>query len=459
MDRLKEWLAEGLILVPTVLLLGLILFTLSFRLGQLTNIAEFLPEETEAFLMINREDYLASGSPVQMPFLNEYYGRSFESLSWLGRDIGLAKIDGHSVQILEINSSEDASFFFTSLFQNSTQVTSVLDEDVFCFEAEALCYRIEGDLLFSSSSEEALDAIAEKTNLEDSPIYQNMRSRLGHLESAFIYVDLQQNKKEFAAWLSEQGIREPLFLDSILSLFPAWGASIRMENNKWITESFTSVSKDKINGAYFHPNQKYEQKFLPWTRPFAWEWGTQDLAGQIQRMQEIFETWGSSSELIFSSTLNELTAKLLKSAESKQLLSLLDGENYFGWTSAEDFLFIIELNAVEDAQILQTLKSNYAQNTESQMPFVMALISNAAIIAANEELLLATLDAQMDESKQRDLSEIEVLLPGSDEIWIFNGAFLAEEHILKSPLSTFTRLMSTRKIFDDGIFSRSSLLK
>lgn len=495
MERLKVWLAEGLILVPTVLLLGLILFTVSFRLGRLTNVAELLPQGTEAFFMLNREDYVASGSPMQDLIFNEFYGHALSDLDWIGRDIGLAKIDGHTVTILEVSSHDKAEAFLTALFPTTTPVQNALNAEVHCFEAEALCYRFERDLLFSSASAEALSELRGKNVMEDTSAYQNVRARLGHLESAFVYIDLQKNKKESAAWLSEYGIREPLLLDSLLTLFPAWGASVRMEENQWIMESFTAVSKDVIDGAYFHPTQRYDQNFLPWTQSFAWEWGAQDLASQLERMQEIFAGWGQSSELIFSSSLNELGMEWFNLEGSEDWLMLLDGETYFGWTSPAEFLFIVELNAVEDAQTLQNIKTkvlgdaHYIEFTENsgeekaepfvlseqmksyrdqdytvfvaggETAFVMAFTPQAGIICATEELMLATLDAQMNVSTGRDLSKIEVLLPGSDEIWIFDGAFLPEEHILKSPLSTLTRLMSTRKIFDDGIFSRTSLLK
>lgn len=496
MQRLKAWLAEGLILVPTVLLLGLILFTLGFRLGKLTNVAELLPQETEAFFMLNREDYLASGSPMQSPVLSEFYGTSLNDLDWIGRDMGLAKIDGHTVSMLQVKSKENAAAFFTTLFPNSKPVENVLNEEVYCFEAEALCYRFERNLLFSSSSPEALSKLAGKTTVEDAASYQNMRSRLSHLGSAFIYVDLQKNQKEFLAWLSEQGIREPLLLESLLTLFPAWGASIRMEQEQWIMESFTAVSKELIDGAYFHPTERYEQQFLPWTRSFAWEWGAQDLAAQVERLREIFTSWGESSEVIFASSIQQLTAAMLRVGTVEDWMTLLDGESYFGFSSPQEFLFIVELNEMKDAQTVQSLKTQMLQNAQykttftenngeekaewhvlseykktyhdqnytlcmvgEELAFALAITSEAVIVAGTEELLLNTLDAQMGLSTGRDLSEIEVLLPGSDEIWIFNGAFLPEEHILKSPLSTLTRLMSTRKIFDDGIFSRTSLLK
>jgi hypothetical protein len=172
-----------------------------------------------------------------------------------------------------------------------------------------------------------------------------------------------------------------------------------------------------------------------------------------------------------------------------EVFPLLSGESYVGWTSAQDFLFILELTDgnrasaqtmhdrfvqnytfkrlyTEDGEqkaelmhLTETAKDGYSLYTAGEQTVVaMAFTDDALIIAPDEAALLATLDRQSGQSG-RDLSEMSVLLPGSNQIWILDSAFLPEGNILGTYLSTLTRLMSTRKLFDDGIFTRTSLLR
>ena len=140
MNRLKAWLGEGLILVPTVLLLGFLLFTLSFRLGRLSDLAEILPAETEAFFVVNMEDFAASGSPVDEMYFKEFVGVPLSELTWFKRDLGVAWIDGNVVQFLEVESKQAAEDFFSTLVEGGELTVSSLDEDIRCYEIESLCF-------------------------------------------------------------------------------------------------------------------------------------------------------------------------------------------------------------------------------------------------------------------------------------------------------------------------------
>ncbi|MEK9159915.1 MAG: hypothetical protein AAB383_04260 [Patescibacteria group bacterium] len=485
MNRFKEWLGEGLILVPTVLLLGFLLFTLTFRLGGLSNVAELLPEGAEAFFVVNMEDFAASGSPVDSAYFKEFLGTPLAELTWFKRDLAVAWIDGNTVEFLEMGSRDEAETFFTTLVEGGEIKVNDLNENIRCYEIEAFCFRFIGGMAAFSSSPEALATLGGHTpRLEDNPHYQNVRGRLGHLQSGLAFVNLGETQQELSAWAAQLGLPQT-FTESILQIFPAWGASIRMESTGWYAESFTAVNKELIRGAYFHPAEKYEQQFLPWTKSFAWEFGTQDLAAQLTRMQEIFTELGSTGEMIFTSSLQSAATDLFGPTTLPELLPLLDGESYFGWTSADDFLFILELETVEDGQSAETLKNRFIQTftykeiytaergeqkaellqltevTSNGTTLLMAgdqtvaalvFTEDAVIVAPDEAALLAALD------RQRNLEEMSVLLPGSTEIWILDGAFLPETNILKTHLSTLTRLMSTRKIFDDGVFTRTSLL-
>lgn len=365
--------------------------------------------------------------------------------------------------------------------------TSELSESIRCYYAQGLCFRFIKDFVAVSISSEALATLGGHTpRLEDNPHYQNVRGRLGHLQSGLAFVNLGETQPELSSWAAQIGLPQT-FTQSILQIFPAWGASVRMESTGWYAESFTAVNKGLIRGAYFHPTEKYEQKFLPWTKPFAWEWGTHDLAAQITRMQEIFTELSSTGAMIFSSSLETQFSEIFGPTTLPELLPLLDDESYFGWTNPNDFLFILALETVEDGQSAQTLKNRFVQNfrykriytaekgeqkaelvplteiSKDGFLLLMAGDETVAALAFTEDAMLvapdaAVLQAALDRRSGQSGRHLEVL-PGATEIWILDGAFLPEANILKTHLSTLTRLMSTRKIFDDGVFTRTSLLR
>ncbi len=496
MNRFKAWLGEGLILVPTVLLLGFLLFTFSFRSSRLTNIAELLPPETQAFLIVNMRDYWASGAPLEEDAFKEFVGAPYEQLTWFGEEMALAWVDGNRVQFAEMKVKSEAETYYRTLVEGEDLIASEENPDVQCYLAQSLCFREVGRFLAVSNFEEPLLLLSPVgETLEDSGAYQNVRGRLGHLGSGFVYANLEETGENFLNWLSPEDFPSPLFLKSVFTLFPSWGLSVKMEPSGWYMESFTAANKDALHGAYFHPTQNYEQNFLTWTKPFAWEWGTQDLSAQILRLEEIFADMGSSGQLIFNSSLETMFSKLFGKVDLQKVLTLLDNEAYFGWTSSDDFLWIVALDG-GDLQVAQELKTDFVQTfkfkdmytseqgeTKAELEALtefakdyegthyqvikageevvcaIAFTEKAAIITANEEQLLAVLDRKDGRQSGRNLEEMEVLLPGSNEIWILDSAFLPEGHILKTRLSTLTRLMSTRKIFDDGVFTRTSLLR
>ena len=117
----------------------------------------------------------------------------------------------------------------------------------------------------------------------------------------------------------------------------------------------------------------------------------------------------------------------------------------------------------ELSSITTVLKSygnvqTYIFTTGSTPLAAFALLEDKALLAGTEETLNQTLDRISNGQNGRSMEDFRVLLSGSDEIFILNGAFFPEESILNTLLSTFTTLASTRKLFDDGIYTRTSLL-
>lgn len=516
-ERLKTWLVEGLLLCSILLLAIFMMIALYVRLNALANPAALLPaEETEGFLLLSREDYAAT-TPIadQSEFVNSVLGHPASELTWLGRDLAFASVDGNWVTFLEINSKGGAQDFLDSLKTEGEEYTGEQAEaqrmlsnnvatghnNVKCFVSLPTCFLFLDDFLVLSSSPETLNLLDEAQfsapKLSDSSDYQNVRGRLPAFSSAFLYVNLENARRQLTRYANSLGISEPGFLESVFQIFPAFGASLRMESTGWYVESFTPVDKSALNGeAYYHPVAKYEQNLLAWTQPFAFEWGGENIGAQLTRLSEIFTQLNSTASLVFESSLEDTLGEILGQTELSEVLPLLDGEYYLGYTPDNSFLALIELDNESELQTAGQLKDRFAQNyrykklsiddkgetraellplTTSLLDYadhqyykfeadghtlaVVAFLDNLAVLASSEEVLFATLERRSGRQSGRPLEDFMVLLPGSDEIFILNSAFLPEESILNSLLSTFTHLASTRKLFDDGVTARTSLIR
>ncbi len=488
---------EGLLLCSILLLAIFMMIALYVRLNALANPAALLPaEETEGFLVLSREDYVAT-TPTPSEFVSTVLGHPADKLTWLSRDLAFASVDGNWVTFLQINSTSGAQTFLDSLKTEGEEYTG---EVARCFVSLPTCFLFLDDFLVLSSSPETLTLLDEAQfsahKLSDSSDYQNVRGRLPAFSSGFLYVNLENARRQLTRYANSIGISEPGFLESVFQIFPAFGASLRMESTGWYVESFTPVDKSALNGeAYYHPVAKYEQNFLAWTQPFAFEWGGENIGAQLTRLSEIFAQLNSTASLVFESSLEETLREILGTTTFEEILPLLDGEYYLGYTPDNSFLALIELDNEEELQTAGQLKDRFAQNysykklstddkgetraellplttslldytdhqyykfeADGQTVAVIAFSDNLAIVASSEEVLFATLERISGGQSSRPLEDFMVLLPGSDEIFILNSAFLPEESILNSLLSTFTHLASTRKLFDDGVTARTSLL-
>ncbi len=500
-EQIKTWLTEGLLLCAILLLaifLGIAIFV---RSNALVDIAALLPaEETEGFLVLSRED---------SPYPTDFLGHPLAELTWLGRDLAYASMDGEWATFYEINSQNSAQTFLDSLKVEGEEYIEH-ENRVDCFVSLPVCFTFLDDFLVTAPLPETLQLLQNATTkLSNSADYQNVRGRIADLRSGFIYINLQKAREELIRYASLQGISEPGFLESVFRIFPAFGAGIRMEQTGWYVESFTAVDKTLLGGEpYFHPTVKYDQMLLPYSQAFAIEWGGQDLSAQITRIQEILPALNSTASLVFESSLETWLAEIFGQDAITEpdflanQLPLFDEEFYFGLTPGEDFLLILELTGEEDLQKAGQLKDRFVQNYEAKnlktteqgetraelskittelktyqsvqtyifnsadAPLAaFALLEDKAILAGSEETLNGALDrilsgplTEGELTKRRAIEDFRVLLPGSDEIFILNGAFFPEESILNALLSTFNTLASTRKLFDDGVYTRTSLL-
>ncbi len=494
---------KGLFVASFLLLAWLAIFAIVVRWNALPNMAELLPgESTEAFWILDRADLQDSG--VQLPAeQSTFMGTPLDTLPWISR-FGGAWMDGEDLSFVEVNSKSDAKAFLDSLKapeENYQEVaaSSSLWSNVYCYtQGQPYCFTWVGDLLFVGGEQDLLTSIQEtaigtQPSLESESKYQNVRGRLAHWDSGFYYVDLQAATSRF---MSEFGA-----ISSLLQLFPSMGGTLNYQNlgdeKDYLSESFLAVDKVLLGGAaFYHSNVTYQQKFLPWTADgLAWEWGGQNLYAQWERIGEILNQLSPSSALVWEAQTNTLLSRWFGSDFDfkTQLAPLLDQEQYFGFTPSGNFLFIGELEPGEAKQVdalkdrlaehltfklthtnekgetiaeqvkpsVELVKQNetvtYEFKVNGEAKLSLVLLNDAVILSNSSELALSTLDKALGQAEGRNLQELEGLLPGSDEVLILHCPLLPDGNILKTLGGGFESILTTRKLFDDGVFSRTAL--
>lgn len=477
------------------------------RVTRLIDLGELLPAETEAFWAVNMDAYKAGpqGFPNQVD--TDLFGTPLSDLTWFDRDQGYASINGNKIRLLKVNSVGQAQVFLNSLRAEGEEFTVIQTDrrDPFLAQApEILCYSVSFPTCFSfvdsvliiSISKEALSSIqavrSGAPDLETVADYQNMQGRLSPMNDAFVYLNLQKLQTRLTLKAREMGLPSLAFASSIFQIFPSFGASIRMEPRAWFVESFTGVDKTKLGGdAYFRPTKKFEQKSLPWTESFVFEWAGEDLAAQLKRLGEIFTQLNWAAGLSFESELKSAFTDFVGPAELTDLYQLLDGEVYFGVTQGETprFLSFVELTTPDAWNVAMKWKDNFEKTYRAAREYqtssgewkaelspivqsaeyyqdipvfkfsathgsqngatvlLLGMTDNWLVLASDDDTLHGAVERMLTGENQRSLSDLAVLLPGSDEITI-----------LRTVWTPFTRIALTRKLFDDGVFARLSLL-
>lgn len=472
------------------ILLGLILIASSvvFRVTALPDLAKILPKDgTEGFFMVRMAE--------SMPVLKS---NPYANLPWVNA-LGWAEVDKKSVTFLEVNSSQEADTYLLSLRLEGEQLTSnrvtrSLWSTVTCYPASKNpCFTWMGDLLILSDDENLLEtlqkvAAGQEESVKNSPNYQNTRSRLATWSGGFVYLDLQKILPRLSV---DFKIFEPL-----LELYPAFGASLKPKDNMWFIESFLAVDKSLIeNDSYWHPTEKYEARFLPWTPDnLAVEWGGRDLGVQVLQMETLLQKRTEEGASLFAKEFETLLQKLFGPDFSftEGLQPLLDGEQYFGFTPSNDFLFLTSLDSEDELKKALELKeafaSNYlyaknfqtpegeiqarlmplTQNTgqyqnyqyysftvEDEEVATVLFTESMAIVSKKQSTAFATLDRMEGRSAPRSVDSLDSLLSGSNELFTVHCLLLPDGSILKALLGDFDTITTARKLFDDGIFARS----
>ncbi len=449
-------------------------FVTFMRLTSLPNLAEILPaEETTAFITLNLDDYLSS-TDKPSPLISELL--TYET--FLGDHIAFALISDEIVPLLEVDSKSSAKEFLE---------TALITDYIFL-----------KDFLITSPSTSVREALDSSTQtVEQTDSYQNARGRLPYFSSAYAYVDLQAARMDLVRLMGDVGIYEPGYLETILNIFPALGLSIDMNPSEWDAEVFMAVDKSQLNGeAFFKHKLKYRHEFLGLSsNGYAFEWGGHDLAAQLTRTSELLAILNESASLAFDGGVKEYISSLFGSELTlEEIYAALGGEYYLGWTPSEKLLLILELEDETAFNQAQNLKDYFANNythtktyetengeiraeikdlkgtsasyndmnyfrfgTDEETFIRIAISENHAIVSTSEEEFFATLDKIQTGQNLRDTSDLGKLLSGADEISSLDLEFFEEGHILRSLLDNFGKITASRKIFDDGVYSRYSI--
>ena len=464
------------------LLLGLSLGAMAvlFRLNALPDLAKILPaDDTVVFVMVDKSAALS--------ILKEKIPLSTQA--WVDR-VGWAKVGDSTATFLQVNSSQDADHYLASLKSqdetlSTARATRSLWSGVTCYSlSQNPCYTWVGGLLVLSDDETLLQTIQkvaakEEPSLRQNPDYQNVDSRLASWNGGMAYVNLKK------------------ILPAPFDFFPAIGVSMQSANDIWTMESFLSVDKSLLNGeSYWHPSQKYEARFLPWTPgTLAFEWGGRDSGSQAQKMDTLVRLRDSTLEGLLHTQLQTKLEKLFGPVDfTTELAPLLSGEQYFGFTPSADFLFLTQLDSNDEIQKALDLKDRFGGNYlflktfqtesgETQGRFVpltqstgqyqnyqyyeftaegeevatVLVTEDTAIVSGKQQTAFDTVDRMKGLTAARPLDSFTPLLPGATELWSVHCQLLSDGSILGSLLAGLDTFTAARKLFDDGIFTRSTL--
>lgn len=520
--RLQLHVSEGLLVASVLLAALIFVFFIFVRSQKLPNLAEILPaDDTYGFVSLSIEDYLKSAaklpetspfatSKLQIPF--EYYlGGDYSKLDFIADDLGFAYVSEQPVLVFKIKSKKKALAYMKTNLMENEELTENDDAGPSIYSyplSHPESFAFINNLLVMTPDIPTLELIVSASkgrlaNVESTADYKNLRSRLPYYSSGFAYINLPKTRLHIAQAMAKAGINEPGFMEAVFQLFPAFGATINMSAEGWNLQTFTAVDKSRIGGkALFRYDTKYEQNLLPYLPDgFLFEWGGHNLKAQVFRMIDLLTNLHSGAALIFESGLQAAAERYFGEGIDldTEVYPLLDGE--FLYAYGNSFILILGLDEGEDVQAyklrdLFARAYQYASNiqveveldgkkiTETQAKlnpitqteltyeghsyarwtageqFVadIAILDGKAIISGNDKDLFNLLDAMDGRTAGRSLRDYGQLLSGSDEISILHTGLIPDGNILRAFFDGFTSFATTRKVFDDGIFTRHSLL-
>jgi len=485
--RVLNILSESIFIMALVLVILLVTIGTLSRVNRLANVAQFLPAGTEAFVVVNLDDYGMDPSPL----LTDFYEHDLQSLEWFGRDVALAWVDGEMMKFIEVNSRPQAERFMEDLLIEDE--VFIDHADYHCYSvAQPECYTFRGRYLVLGLPA-ALDLL--EPGLESTIAYQNVRHRLPYNGSIFAYVDTMSVRQNFLTSLGDLSVWEPGYLESILHIFPVYGVSVEVEGEEWKSESFIAVDKSALGDeAFFHPSIKFNGELMAYApEGFEFEWSGVEMGAMLERLNTHLENLNPAAALVLNENINSYWSQYFGDADIQEYGPLLDQEYMLSWNPGGDYVYLLNLNE-EDRDSALKLKdyfiatyqvSNLSTNekgetiasidsitaskekyngsayfqmgTEGNPSHFLAILDEVIISSNNETHFFETLDRWTGRAETRDLDQVLPMLLGTDFAMSLDMTHLPESHIINVLLPGVKTWMSSTKLFDDGIYIRSHL--
>lgn len=481
--RVLNLVSESVFVVALVLATLLVTIGMISRVHRLSNVAAYLPAETEALVVTNLESY--SDAPA---LLSDFMGASLLTYDWFARDVALAWVDGEMIQFIDVNSRAQTQNFLDSLMIEDELMIDHADYK--CFEvSQPQCYRFEGGFLILGTPD-ALDLLGP--GLEGENKYQNVRHRLSYNSSLFAYVDTQAMSHAFLTSLGDLSIVEPGYLETVLHIFPAYGASVKMKEGEWTSETFIPVDKEALGDlAFLHPKIKFSRELAKYsTEGFQYEWSGVEAWTQIETLLGHVEGLNPAAAIVLEENVQTMWKTHFGSASLEDFGLLFDQEQYLAWNTDEDFLWMLKVDSDEDHELALSLKDfflggyTHTEITTNEVGeqiaqiqslsatkekykgdsyfkvdagLYIAVLDEIAIASDNETLFFSTLDKFNERSDLRSLDDVGSILLGADHFLRLDMTIFPESHIIHLLLPKVTSSTFSVKVFDDGIYNRSIL--
>lgn len=533
--RLELWFSEGLLVACLILIMTILVFFTVVRINRLPDLATIAPEsQTLAFTAISATDYLKSvssipkenilASPFMQSNFSTLFGAELNNKKWFSGDLGVIFLKDSTVTLLSTRSRKKTIEYFIDFgMQNPVgkekskdsilKISKTGRTKIYSFSnTYPMNFAFFGNMVAISNSIDALQLLAQTKNgdvpsVDSDNDYRNVRSRLPYSASAFIYVNTPQSRKKLIQYASKIGATEPGFLEPVLNVFPAFGATISMEADGWYMESFAAANKSSLKNGLLREETKYEKRFLSWSpENFTFEFGGNNVRTDIDRIRDLVHQTNPMTSLLIDSVLRSKMNKFFgdNTDLESEIYPLMDEEYWFGFNpnNENDFALILGINEEEESKAYN-LKDRFVINyrlskpvtrevkmfngntvTELQADLIgmtqetgehngikysrifagdkdiafIAIRPNTLIMSAKESTLFEILDKMEGASDPRPMYQLDSLISGSEEMMNVNFSKLSQENALFTETRGLSQMMTSRKIFDDGIFSRTSLL-
>ncbi len=449
--RFYTFLSETVFLLSFLAAFSFVALAFFSRINSLSNLAEYLPENTQAFFVVNTQKYIAS-SISDMPnfYWQDFFDQDPLTLKWFKRDIALAWLNNEIVGFIETRSISQADNFMESTLLEGEKF--IKNGNISCYDEEFFkCFTYRGDFLVFGSGN-ALSSL--ESGLESESSYINVRSRLPYKGDFFAYINFKNMERNSMTLLSEY----------LPEVFPTFGISIKMKLGEWDAESFLAVDKSLLKGdALFRPNFTLQSKIaslIP--QDSALKWSGVEAGSFILSLMD---------------NLPDLDLPDNLEAIFKNYTSLLDGEQTLSWKSDGGFLWILEVDdpksdltlglkdeivsyfTSKDPNLRPEIKTYYddeyylLESKEGKIYF--AAMQDIILLSQNKDDFFSILDSLRYSQDRSKMEEQVPLLSGGQQSLSLDMTILQKSPIMSTLFKREGSLTAGVKIFDDGFYFRS----